>query len=485
MATSNHAKNDTVDSRVLSHLTAANAAWPEASHSQMMKMVEDIANRNEHIQHIVGNNQSIPVKGGFVLEEIQSETFNLGSILQNRTARALTDRDVNWPLGANHPVSDVVVMDNGQIVHSSQTKLYETAHKTANAMREVRTDGSQHYNGADSFIGPSDQVNPVDGSMSISDELRKTGLKNAETRPTVADAADYVDKRVTDHLESKGIEAQPVTRAEYHDVAKDNTDGQEFRRTYQDNFMDQSTLQQMQKAAVGAVAISAVIVGTLSTMQYLKLVKEGKITKGEAVKGIIKTTAAASADSALKAAAATGAVSVVTKLVPEIVAQQAVKGMLVRGGIAGVAICAVDAIECMVMVAAGKMTPAQMETRVGKNVLQTAGGVIGSSIGVSIAASLGATVGFAPVLAGIAGALVFGVAVTIAIENGIEKPYKEVMANTAALALTGEVMKDCSEAMAYGQKAFVGFLIMDTQKTQEQFQLLDSLGDEMKKAIQL
>jgi len=42
--------------------------------------------------------------------------------------------------------------------------------------------------------------------------------------------------------------------------------------------------------------------------------------------------------------------------------------------------------------------------------------------------------------------------------------------------------------MAYGQKAFVGFLVMDSsldQATHEQFQRLDNLGHDMKRAIQL
>ena len=488
MNSSTKPEESKVDPRVLSSLVAANAAWPKSAQDQMMKMVDEIANRNEHIQNIIGTKQSIPIKGGFVFEEIPSETFNLESILQNKTARALTDRDVSWPLGVNDPVSDMVIMDNGRILHSSQAKLYRTASDTAKAMREVRPDGSHHYQGADSFVGPSDQANPVDGSRSISDELHRTALRNSKSRPHVANAAEHVESRVSDRLQHDGIESRPLSRAEAHDVARDNSDGHELRRNYQNDYMTKSTLQQMQNAAVGAAAISAVIVGTLSTAKYLKLVKEGKITQGEAIKGIIKNTAASAADSALKGAAAAGAVSVVTKLAAGTVAQQAVGSMLARGAIGGTAICAVDAIQCMVMVAADKMTLAQMETRVGKNVLQTTGAVIGSSVAVSIATSLGATAGLATILPGVAGALIVGVAVTLAIENGVEKPYREVLANTTAIASAGRAMQECSEVMAYGQKAFVGFLVMDSnldQATQDQFQRLDDLGHDMKRAIKL
>ncbi len=488
MNSSMNLQKNKVDPRVLSSLVAANAAWPKSAQDQMLKMLDEIVNRNEHVQNIIGTNQSIPIKGGFALEEIASETFNLESILQNKTARALTDRDVNWPLGVNDPVSDMVIMDNGRILHSSQAKLFKTASDTAKAMREVRPDGSHHYQGADSFVGPSDQVNPLDGSRSISEELHRTALKNSKSRPHVANAAEHVEGRVSDTLQYDSIESRPFGRGETHDVARSNSDGSELRRSYQNDYMDKSTLHQMQNAAIGAAAISAVIAGTLSTAKYLKLVKEGKITQGEAIKGIIKTTAASAADSALKGAAAAGAVSVVTKLAAGTVAQQAMGSMLARGTIGGTAICAVDAIQCMVMVASGKMTLAQMETRVGKNVLQTAGAVIGSSVAVSIATSLGASAGLATILPGIAGALIVGVAVTLAIENGVEKPYREVLANTAALASAGKAMQECSEVMSYGQKAFVGFLVMDSnldQATQNQFQRLDDLGHDMKRAIQL
>ncbi len=479
--------SSSIDARLMGNLAAANAAWPKFAQDQMLKMVDEIAARNDYIQKITGTNQTIPIKGGFVAEEIHTETFNLDAILQNKTARALTDRDPAWPLGANHPSTDSIVVENGKTVITIQHKNYGTSEATAKAMREVRPDRTQRYDGVDVFVGPKDQVHPTDGTLSIQDELGHTQMRESDSRPHVADAAEYVKDRVNDKIQHDGIESRPTTLDEAREVAKDTPEGKEVRQDYHDGYMDRSTLQQMGMAAAGAAAISAIIAGTLSTAQYLKLVKEGKITRAEAVRGIIKTTAVASADSALKAAAAAGAVSVVTRLAPQLVAQQAMKGMLVRGGVGGAAICAIDAIECMVLVAVGKMTPAQMETRVGKNIFQTGGAVFGSSIGVSVATALGATAGLVPILAGMAGALVAGLAVTIAIENGIEKPYREVIANTTALVAAGDAMRDCAEAMAYGQMVFVGFLVVDAdldQRTAVQIGVLDQLGDDMKKAIQ-
>jgi len=452
----------------------------------MADMVEEIACRNEHIQRIVGTRQAIPVKAGFVAEELHGETFNLEAMLQNRTARLLTDRDQGWPLGTNHPSSDAIVVDGEKVLQHSQFKFFKNADKTANAMREVRPDGSQRYQDVDSFVGPSDQVYPADGTQSIHDRLRATQQRETANRPHVADAAEFVEQRVSDRVEYDGIESRPTSSSDTNSVAKDTEQGREIRNDYQNDYMTNSTVQQMGNAAAGAAAISAVIVGTLSATQYLKLFKEGRISKQQAVMGIVKTTAAASADSAIKAAAATGAVSVATRLAPELVARNAFQGLLVKGSIAGGAICAVDLIECIVLVAAGKMTAAQMETRVGKNVMQVAGASFGSSVGVSVAATMGATAGLAPILAGIAGAMIVGVGVNFAIDNGIEKPYREVMANTEVIVSASKAMKQCSEVMEYGQKAFVGFLMVDAEldsETVKQFKSLDQLGEAMDNSI--
>jgi len=479
--------SDSIDARLIGSLTAANVAWPNAAQDQMLKMVEQIATRDKHVQGIIGTNWRIPDKAGLVFEEIHAETFNLESILQDKTARALTDRNQDWTLGKNHPSTDTVIVEGGKIVRTVQDKAFRTAEETAKAMRRLDPDGTHHYKGVDEFVGPSDQVHPTDGTQSIQDVLSETQKREAGSRPHVEEAAEYVSGRVTDRLEHDGIESRPTTLREARDVARDNPEGQEMRQGYQDTYMDKSTLQQMGKAAAGAAAISAIIAGTLSTAQYLKLVKAGKISQADAVIGIVKNTAVASADSALKAAAAAGAVSVVTRLAPQLVAQQAMKGMLVRSGVGGAAICAVDAIQCMVLVALGKMTPSQMETRVGKNIFQTGGAVFGSSIGVSVAASFGATVGLAPVLAGMAGALVAGLAVTIAIENGVEKPYREVIANTTALVAAGDAMRGFAGAMVYGQRMFAGFLVADVEmdhRTAKVLTEIDQLGDDMERAIQ-
>lgn len=474
-----------IDGFVLGRIAAANQYWPQSTSQQMMKMIDQTAKSNNYIQNIIRTGQSVPIKGGFVAEQMHAETHNLQMILENKLARAITDRDSEWTnygFKPNDPSTDIAIIDGGQVTHKAQVKYYQDAQQTANAMRETR-DGIPYYNGNDSQIGPSDQVNPNDGSPSISDVAHKARLKNQDTRPEVAEAAGQVENRATDSLNDK---SRPTSKHEVHEVAKNSKQGQGLRKDYQSGYMTKSTVRQMQGAAASAAGIAAIIAGTLNTIQYLQLVREGKITKSDAVIGIVKNTAVTASDSALKAGLAAGAVSVATRLSVDTVAAQAVNSMVGKSGIAGAAVCAVDLIECMVMVATGKMTPAEMETRTGKNILQTTAGIWGSSVGISIATSLGASAGVAMFMSGMAGGMIAGIAMSIAIENHIEKPYKETMMNTAMLTETARVMRDTSEAAAIGQKAFAAFLIEDSmlgKLTNNQLTLVYEAGDKMKTAI--
>ncbi len=251
--------------------------------------------------------------------------------------------------------------------------------------------------------------------------------------------------------------------------------------------MTRSTLQQMQKAAGSAAAISAVIAGTYNTLHCLQLVRQGRMSGEDAVYSIVKQTALASADSALKAAAATGAVSLTTRVAAGTVAQQAMRGMLTRTAVAGTAVCMVDVIQCMVQVAAGKMTLAELESRTGKNVMQTAGAAAGSSIGVTLALQAGAAAGTWPILAAsLGGGLIAGLAVTLAIEHGVEGPYRQALENTAALTAAQQVMRESAEGMAANQRLLAFFTLMDADlqhQTNLQLARVDAAGARMNAAI--
>ncbi len=480
-----------IDDRLLATLTAANAAWPESARKQMMDMVEQIARSNKNIGDRLANNQGIDFKKGFIAEEIHAETHNLDAILQNKTGRAITgeysEEWKNLAMRGNDPVSDIAVVKDGKIVHKAQSKYYKNAEQTANELRRIDKNTEKiKYQDVDSMIAPSDQINPTDGKRSVTEEARRTRLKNIENRPQVAEAAKNVEEKTRATLKTESGKSMPLTEAEAKAVAKDGAKGRKIRKAYQGKYKTASTLQQMKGAAVSAAAISAIISGTLNTVQYLRLVREKKITPEGAVQGIVKNTAASAGDSALKAAAAAGAISTVTRISAGTVAQQAFNGIAGTALVAGGAICAVDAIQCMVAVAAGKMTPADLENRLGKNVLQLGVAGLGSHIGLGVASSLGVTAGFAPLAAGLAGAMIAGTAITIAIENNIEKPYREAINNNLNLAIAGYVMTNTAEAMSYGQKGFASLIELDAAidaATNEQLNKVDQAGDEMWNAI--
>lgn len=470
----------------LEQLGAVNAVFPEAARSQMTEMLDQIARSDANIRDIIGSGQSVPIKAGFVAEEMHAETFNLESILQRKSLRSLTDRYAEWKelgLRGNDPTADVVVSDGSQIVHTSQVKYYETPEKTANALREFR-DGAPHYQNADSMVAPSDQISPPDGSPSIADHATRTEIKNAQTRPDVADAARQVREKASDHISVDGVKSRPVSKAESREVARDSEQGEAVRSEYQDGYMTQSTLQQMRRAAAAGAATTAIVVGTLNTMRYLSLVRQGKLEPGEAALQIVKCTALSSLDSAVKAAAATGAVSVVARHAPALLANQALGGLLAKNAIAGGVICGVDLVKCLVLVAAGKMTPAELETRTGKNVFTTGAGVTGSAIGMNLLA--GSSIAFAPVIGALAGGLIAGLAMQLAIENHIEKPYQELMQNTALLEASGQAMRKTAAAFVEGQRVFAAFVERE-QELEQQFsgavRRIDEAGDDMSRAI--
>lgn len=478
---SKETETDSPYSQVLKQMGAVNAVFPEASRKQMADMVDQIARTDRNLAGILGTEQGIPIKAGFATEELHAESFNLESILQDKGARALTDRyRDDWHalgLRGHDQARDIIVTDgHGRVIHSAQVKVYKDAESTANAFREMR-DGQPHYMNSDSMIGPSDQVAPTDGSMSIADHARKTELRNLETRPDVSEAAKQVQEKVTSHLDVDGVQSRSLSRDEATAVAKGDDS---IREAYQSDLMTKATLQQMKRAAIAGAVTTAIVAGVANTIHYLKLVKQGKLSGDEAVFRIIKSTAVASADTALKAGAATGAVSVTVRAL----ASQSFQGLLKRNAVAGAAICGVDLIQCLVKVAAGKMTMAQLEERTGKNIFQTAAGVTGSALGMGLLT--GTSVAFAPFVGALAGGLIAGQAMNIAIQNHIEKPFKEVIANTEALLECEKGMHTTVQSFLIGQQAFEAFVKEESKQDKRLAavtQDIESAGTEMRKAI--
>jgi hypothetical protein len=82
--------------------------------------------------------------------------------------------------------------------------------------------------------------------------------------------------------------------------------------------------------------------------------------------------------------------------------------------------------------------------------------------------------------------VIAGVAISFAIENHIEIPYREVISNTFALAQTAKMGEEISMLFADGQKVFAAFLFTDLQLKQgmsDQLVRIDWAGDDMNRKI--
>jgi len=426
--------------------------WPQSAANQMGKIVEQcrLTDTIMATDARISGGAPLATRAGFVAEELHAETFNLDAILKDKDVRAFTDRYSNSPLGTNDPVNDIAIVKDGQQVQGAQLKYYKTGQKTANAFREYGSDGKPHYQETDSMVCPSDQLSDV------KDAARKTEIKNQETRPQVSEAAREVQKKVTDRLKEDGAESRPVTKKEAETIAKGGDEGKGTHRRIQDKYKTASTLQQSAKAAAGAAVVTTVIAGTINTVNCLNKVNKGQMSPAEAVKYILKNTAIAASDSALKAAGATAAVSITARSLPQLFSGTALQTNFATGAVGGAAVCAIDLAECLVMVSAGKMTWEQLEERTGKNIFQTGAGVVGASIG----GTLGSVAGPIGTMAGaMIGGMITSVAATVAIENHIEKPFKETMMNTQHLVDTEMAMKNSIEFLAVSTAAVEHFKI--------------------------
>ena len=426
--------------------------WPSAAADQMGKIIEQ-CNLTDSIMATdarISGGAPLATRAGFVAEELHAETFNLDAILKDKDVRAFTDKYPNSPLGTNDPVNDIAIVKNGEKVQGAQLKYYKDGEKTANAFREYGKDGQPHYKETDSMVCPADQLEDVKAAA------RKTELKNQDTRPQVADAAKEVQKKVTDRLKEDGVESRPVTKKEAETVAKGGNDGKGAHRKIQNQYKTASTLQQSARAAAGAAVVTTVIAGTINTVNCLSKVNKGQMSPADAVKYILKNTAIAASDSALKAAGATAAVSLTARALPQLFSGTALQANFATGAVGGAAVCAIDLVECLVMVSAGKMTWKQLEERTGKNIFQTGAGVVGASIGGtlgSVAGPIGTMVG------AMIGGMITSVATTVAIENHIEKPFREIMDNARSLTEAETMMSNAVDYLAHAQNAMEQFRI--------------------------
>lgn len=475
--------------------SGANPIFAYAAKQQMGKMIEVIARADENFAYRLNTNQDFYKKGGFIAEEFHAETFNLDSVLNDSDARAITDRyKQEWTdqglKGNDNP--DIVIVKNGEITIKAQSKYNQTAQKTSGQMSQKNNDGTTKYGDMDQMIAPSDQVGGVkDHANDIAN--KKAELGDAALEKSHRNTAEKVTDKITDGESS----STPLSKSEANEMGKGNLDK---KIQIENEYKTASTVKQMGNAAVNAAAMSAVVAGSINTVRYIQLAREGKLSAEEATFEIVKESVSAAADSAVKASANAGVQSLMVrygseKAVVEVLAKQGLQSMMKTNAVTVGVVCAVDAVKDLVRLGMGDISQEEFFERQGKGLMMTSAGVVGGSLGAAgvtaIAGALGVGSGTlamtaAGVLGGLSGGMIAGIAMTIAIENGIEKPYRDLVQNTTSLREAAHTLEQVSQTVLMGQLFFAKYIedsIHLERQINAQFDRIDSAGSDALSAI--
>lgn len=473
--------------------------FPNAAREQMAKMVEEIATTKNILAEVLGTDQNVYIKGGNAAEEVHAHTFNMDSTLKNRDTRAYTDRREPWyehewdgrPLGKNDN-PDIIISENGKVTKSYQSKYNKTPADTAGELSQMNEDGRPKYEKNDALLGPSDQV---EGIKTKSEENIDTNIRRGgdpARREAYKQTRDKIEATVTDGESS----STKLTKAEADEIGRGNTKKiEEIDRQYQ----TRSTVKQMRSAAVGAAAMSAVVTGSMNTVRYIQLAREGKITAEEATLKIVAETVASAADSAVKASANVGVQSLMVRYgseraVTQALAKQGLKSMMRSNAVTVGVVCAVEAVKDLVCLGMGRISKEEFFERQGKGLMMTSAGTVGGSLGLAGATALvgalgagaGAVMTVAGVIGGLSGGMIAGLAMTLAIENGIEKPYRDLVQNTSNLHEAALVLELVSKNVLGSQILFTKYIEADAsleEKLDEQFDRIDAAENEALAAI--
>jgi hypothetical protein len=114
----------------------------------------------------------------------------------------------------------------------------------------------------------------------------------------------------------------------------------------------------------------------------------------------------------------------------------------------------VDAVQCIVLFAAGKMTLEELETRTGKNVFQTGAAVVGASVGASIGA-VGGPVG--ALVGSLVGGMITSLAMNIALDNHVEKNFRLTLVTTEQIVNNGAAVHDSLKYLHLSQEYYADF----------------------------
>ena len=421
--------------------------WPTQAVEKIGQMVGEINQANTIMGKISATAQSRAIKGGFAAETFHAESFNLDGILKDKGVRAFTDEFAKTPLQRNHPTHDIVVMKDGKQVLGAQLKYFQDADETQKAFRS-RKDGVHHYENSDLFVGPSDQIEGIKTSAN------KATLKNQQAHPKVSQAAEKVRDNTAGKLEVDSVQSTQLSKRDAEHLGTGTKTGKELHENMQNGYLNKATLQQSIRAAGSAAIITAVTAGCINSFQCIKQLRDGEITAEQAALRILQDTVIAAGDSALKAGTATASVGMAAHSLPGLFAGSTFQSSLATGTVAGMAICAVDAVQCIVLFAVGKMPLEELETRTGKNIFQTGAAVVGASVGASIGA-LGGPVGV--LIGSLVGGMITSLAMNIALDNHVERNFRLTLATTEQVVSNGIAVHESLMYLHLAQEYYAEF----------------------------
>ena len=437
---------DKQENKLISHSVSLCPIWPTQAGEKIGRMVGEISQTNDIMAKIASTAQNKAIKGGFAAETWHAESFNLDAILKDKDVRAFTDNFAKTPLAKNDMTHDIVMKGDTQL-QGAQLKYFKNADATQKAFRSSK-DGVHRYENADVFLGPSDQIEGIKLSA------HKDMLKNRDTRPEVARAAEKVHDKAAGRLDAEGVQSTGLSKRDAEHVGSGSTSGKELHESVQTGYLNKATFQQSMRAAGSAAIVTTVIAGSINTFQYIRQVRDGEITAERATVLILQNTAIAAGDSALKAGVASASVSIAARSMPGLFAGSVFKRTFANSGIAGAAVCAVDVVQNLVLFAVGRITAEELEARTGKGLLLTGAGVSGASVG----AAIGAIGGPAGALVGsIVGGLITTLAMNIAVDNHIEKSFQLTLVATERVVSNGVAVHEALEYLQVSQQFYGDF----------------------------
>lgn len=175
--------------------------------------VEEVARVRIVLAEISNNKQSIPIKAGFVVEQLHALSYNLMAASEAAIREAHTDRsECFYEFGFRKNDSHDIVVAGESDMALSQVKYYSSAERTEAGLRQLR------YNGMLPIV-PAEQV------AGVQQAARRTALRRGET--ALGHMATHVERNTSSSLFFAGICSTEVSRDLALEVAQ-NPDGAAF-----------------------------------------------------------------------------------------------------------------------------------------------------------------------------------------------------------------------------------------------------------------